>query len=169
MVSFVLDLSSAPIPPELFLLVIKESVPCTSSPPFPSFPAQNLFGPWTVWAKNETSLCLPTCFSLAQPLPPQRTWGKDRPQVGSEHRKARTPRKQINPSDPKPEHKNSCLHLSCSSPSGESHGPLHPQPTKREGLVGRENTLNTSFILYSIVQFFKVNVHGFCLLSIQFP
>ena len=35
--------------------------------------------------------------------------------------------------------------------------------------MGRENTLNTSFILYSIVQFFKVNVHGFFLLSIQFP
>ena len=130
--------------------------------------------------------------------------GKDHPQVEQEHRKARAPRKQINPSDPKvkslshvlllatpwtaayqappsmgfsrqeywsgvplpspsqnlarpntmapalalrngshlkPEHKNSCLHLSPSSlPSGESHGPLHPQLTKREGLVGSENT-----------------------------
>ena len=45
MVSFVLDLSSAPIPPELFLLVIKESCSLHFKPSLPLLPCSEPLWP----------------------------------------------------------------------------------------------------------------------------
>lgn len=75
MVSFVPDLSQLPFLPSCFFLLERSLVPCTSSPPFSSFPAQNLFGPWTVWAKNETSV-YPPAFLWPNPSLPSTHGGK---------------------------------------------------------------------------------------------